>query len=72
VLLGELSLKPVFFSGRDRVHVKRKALDYWYQNRQSLGLNLCAFLCRCTLSGDGRTITFTAPESSLPASLMVS
>jgi hypothetical protein len=48
----------VSFSGRDRVDVKRRALDYWYQNRERLGLSLCRFLLQCKMSGDGRTIVF--------------
>ena len=46
------------FSGKDRIQVRRKALDYWYQHRGELGLNLRSFLDRCLLSGDGRTIIF--------------
>jgi hypothetical protein len=58
VRLGELLLKPLKFSGRNRVHVKRKALDFWYHNREQLGLDLPAFLRRCTLSHDERTLFF--------------
>jgi hypothetical protein len=46
------------FCGRDRVHAQRKAVDWWYQHRQSLGLKLCDFLSRCRWSDDRRTITF--------------
>ena len=55
---GELQRNPVSFSGRDRVHVKRKALDYWFHNKGRLGLSLREFLLQCRLSNDGRTIVF--------------
>jgi hypothetical protein len=48
----------VAFNGRDRAHAKRKALDYWYHNRERLGLTLSDFFARCRLSPDNRTITF--------------
>ena len=44
--------------GRDRTHAKRKALDFWYQNRDRLHLSLRDFFSRCRLSADERTITF--------------
>lgn len=58
--LGEILLKssPVQFRGRDRTDVKRKALDYWYRNRDRLSLSLRDFFHRCRLSSDERTITF--------------
>lgn len=46
------------FSGHDRCHAKRRALDFWYRNREALGLNLRDFFRRCFLSADERTITF--------------
>jgi hypothetical protein len=46
------------FEGRDRTHVKRKALDYWYRHRAQLRLNLRDFFHRCRMSSDERTITF--------------
>ena len=58
VYQGQLTTERVSFSGKDRNQVRRKALDYWYQHRGELGLNLRAFLDRCLLSGDGRTIIF--------------
>ena len=53
--LGEFQVN---FSGRNRTHVKRKALDYWYSNRSILGLTLHEFTRRCRMSPDERTITF--------------
>jgi len=56
VMLGE---SKVNFSGRNRTHVKRKALDYWYHNRTVLRLSMNEFFARCRLSPDERTITFS-------------
>jgi len=56
VPLGESTL--IEFSGRDRVHARRKALDWWFHHRQALGLCLREFLSRCQVSDDQRTIIF--------------
>lgn len=56
VPLGESTL--IEFNGRDRVHARRKALDWWFHHRGALGLRLREFLARCRLSDDQRTITF--------------
>lgn len=55
---------PVSFSGRDRVHVTRKALDFWYHHRAELKLSVRAFFLQCRLSSDERTITFLGPAQS--------
>jgi hypothetical protein len=57
----------VQFSGRDRLQVKRKALDYWYQNRGILNLSLQDFLAYCEMSSDQRTITFRPPAAVVAA-----
>jgi hypothetical protein len=49
------------FSGRDRVHVVRVAVNWWYTHRNQLGLCLKDFFLRCQLSDDQRTITFIHP-----------
>ncbi len=54
--------RNMIFNGRDRADVKRKALSYWASNSGRLGLSLRAFLGRCRLGVDERTITFTAPN----------
>jgi hypothetical protein len=59
VPLGESTL--IEFSGHDRVQAQRKALDWWFQHRQALGLRLREFLCACRWSDDQRTITFIRP-----------
>lgn len=59
-MLGEFKVN---FSGRDRVQVKRKALDYWYDNRHKLQLSMRDFFSRCRMSRDGQTITFSTPIS---------
>ena len=56
--LGEYTLNPVEFVGRDRVHVRRLAVNWWYSHRQQLGLCLKEFFLRCRLSADQRTIIF--------------
>jgi len=55
VTLGEFKVN---FSARSRVHVKRKALGYWFHNRSALGLSLSEFFRCCRMSPDERTITF--------------
>ncbi|MFH0900586.1 MAG: hypothetical protein V2A73_08150 [Pseudomonadota bacterium] len=56
VSLGEY--KIIEFNGRDRAQTKRKALDYWYQHRDSLKLSLRDFFMRCRSSSDGLKIIF--------------
>ena len=55
--LGESTL--IEFSGRDGVHARRKAVDWWFHHRVTLGLRLREFLACCRVSEDQRTITFT-------------
>jgi len=59
VPLGESTL--IEFCGRDRVHARRKALDWWFHHRQSLGLRLVEFFAQCRVSDDQRKITFIRP-----------
>jgi len=47
----------VVFGGRDRTHVKQKALDF-YANQSALRLSMRDFFSRCRLRPDGRAITF--------------
>jgi len=56
VPLGESTL--IEFSGRDHVHARRKAVDWWFHHRTTLGLRLREFLACCRFSEDQRTITF--------------
>lgn len=48
------------FSGLSTRVAKRRALQYWYNNRESLGLSLTEFFGRCRLrtSGAATHITF--------------
>lgn len=57
--LGESQL--IEFCGRDRVHAQRKAVDWWFHHRDSLGLCLRDFFLRCRWSDDQRTIIFNHP-----------
>lgn len=52
----------MIFNGRDRADVKRKALSYWASNSGAMGLSLRAFLGRCRMGTDERTIIYTAPQ----------
>ena len=68
MFLGEYKLanSRVTFSGRDRVHVKQKALDYWYANQHMLRMGVREFFARCRLSLDGRAITFDRGSDGKP------
>lgn len=55
VVPGEYKIE---FSGRDRAHAKRKALDYWYHHHDALNLSMRDFFLRCRLKSDERTIVF--------------
>ncbi len=59
-MLGEYKVN---FSGRNRAQVKKKALEYWFNNRDRLRLSLNDFVSRCRMSPDERTITFSASTS---------
>lgn len=65
---ADAAARTVSFSGRDRVHATRVALDFWYHHRASLRLSASAFLARCLLSSDERTITFLAQPPGRPQS----
>jgi hypothetical protein len=54
-------LHIIEFRGRDRVHARRKALDWWFHHREALGLRLGDFLSRCCWSDDQRTVIFIRP-----------
>jgi hypothetical protein len=56
----------VAFNGKSRTHVKRKALEYWYQNRSVLQLSLRDFFQRCRLRPDGKAITFSTLSTRAP------
>ena len=55
VTLGEYKVE---ITGRDRMHVKRRALDYWFRHRGALNCTVRDFLEQCRLSTDEKTITF--------------
>jgi hypothetical protein len=50
----------VTFAGRDRQHVRKLALGWWYQHRAEHGLFMRDFLACCRMSHDGRTISYYA------------
>jgi hypothetical protein len=51
------------FAGRDRLDAKRKALRFWYENRDALRLSMQDFAKSCTLSPDQKVITYRRPPS---------
>ncbi len=55
------------FSGLSPRVAKRRALQYWYNNRDSLGLSLSEFFGRCRVRSAGRAthITFYAEGAHL-------
>jgi hypothetical protein len=53
------------FTGRTRAETKRKALAYWVDNRESLGMSMRDFFERCSISADGTSIVFH-PISRVP------
>ncbi len=52
----------VKFKGRTRADSKRRALNYWYQNRDTLRLDLRTFFDQCRLQPDDSTIVFYATQ----------
>lgn len=55
------------FTGRTRAETKRKALAYWVDNRDTLGLSMREFFDRCSLSVDGTMIVFLQPVKAVSA-----
>lgn len=47
---------PIQFRGRSRADAKRKALNYWYINKDALRLSLREFSACLVLREDGKTI----------------
>jgi len=47
------------FSGLTAHVAKRRALNYWYQNRDDLGMSLSEFFGRCRVSTHGRATQIT-------------
>ena len=54
------------FDAIGRRQAKRRALNYWYRNREALGMSLAEFLRHCRLSTRGPVtrIVFTADPGS--------
>ena len=53
-------MQPIEFQGRNTQEAKRRALTYWYQHHQALGLSLAQFFaqCRGNQASGGVIITF--------------
>ena len=52
------------FSGRNRLEVKQKALQFWYTHQEVLHESMQDFVKRCTLSPDQKVITYRRPSAS--------
>ena len=55
------------FDAQGRHRAKRRALTYWYLNREELGLSLAQFLERCRVSRRGGLIRIVFAAPSGPA-----
>jgi hypothetical protein len=51
-------MKVVKFKGKDRTDVKKRALDYYFCNREHLGGSMKSFLKRCVIDPSGKTIIY--------------
>jgi hypothetical protein len=49
-------MKVVKISGRNRIDVKKRVLDYYFCNRDQLRESLKEFFKRCTIDPDGKTV----------------
>jgi hypothetical protein len=49
-------MKVVKIKGKNRIDVKKRALDYYFSNRDQLGESLKEFVKRCTIDPNGKTI----------------
>ncbi len=50
--------EPITFTGRTRMDAKRKALNYWYMNQNTLAMSIREFSTRLVLLPDGKSIVF--------------
>jgi hypothetical protein len=57
----EPAARTLKFTGKNRLDAKRKALRYWYTNRNVLRQSMGDFAKRCTLSDDQKVITYRRP-----------
>jgi hypothetical protein len=55
------------FDAQGRHRAKRRALTYWYLNRDELGLSLAEFLGRCRVTHRGDLIRIIFAGHSKPA-----
>ena len=50
--------QPITFTGRTRSDAKRKALNYWYMNQNTLSMTIREFSAKLVLLPDGKSIVF--------------
>lgn len=54
------------FTGRNRLEAKRKALRFWQSHLDLLNVSMQDFAKHCTLSLDGKVITYHRHPTSGP------
>lgn len=59
-------MQRIEFQGRSAQEAKRRALNYWYQNHEVLGLSLARFFaqCRGSQSAAGSTMIVFYPVAA--------
>jgi hypothetical protein len=55
---GVVAMKVVKIRGKNRDEVKKRALDYYFCNREQLGETMKDFFKRCTIDPNGKTIVY--------------
>ena len=53
-----VAVKVLRFIGKNRIDVKKRALDYYLCNREQLGGSMKEFFRRCVIDPSGRTIIY--------------
>jgi hypothetical protein len=51
-------MKPIVFRGRNRHETRKKALDYWFANRDQFNCKMKDFLQKCSTDPSGRIICY--------------
>jgi hypothetical protein len=51
-------MKVVRIRGRNRIDAKKRALNYYFSNREHLGESMKDFLRRCSIDPSGKVVTY--------------
>ncbi len=51
-------MKRVVFRGRNRMDARKKALDYWFSNREQFDGSMKDFIRKCSMDPSGRVIMY--------------